>query len=529
MRLHFALNPFSLYALTACTFVACDTKPTEVEDAGADTTVADTAKPTRPLSCSSPMMLDGILGTVTTTVDTTMVSERPSDLGLNCGNPSGSAIWSPQSYLAYKVPGTGQKAISFSTLFPQTRSGNSNDLVVIVQLRREACTLPTENFPPNCFGPVGGPQGMEEWRSRGNTTAMGGDTVYFLLTGYASLPAERMLTDRGTIRIDITATDAVAPTLASGFASINGNSLFVEATGTDSDMNAAGMLLRFYKANALVDLTNDEEAEPNVDVVTLAFSPMPTTATFTASGTRTEASNSLAAFLATAEVDQVGISVFDQSYATSSEVKVTLIRSMSVCAEQICNGRETVCASPYTCDIGTCKLTIPEVMIPTPTDVMQSTSITNTLSPGAGGSVGQQTGVSAPTACANNVDTSGPELAYLLVVPPGAYDLRLNAQGPAATFDTVLYVKREGCPHNVVACNDDINTMAMNYASSLEMRNITPGRYLVYVEAFGGQNLPASLQLNASLVPLLATAAACDNMQIQNRCMGSACTNNVCP
>lgn len=112
-------------------------------------------------------------------LDTSMTRSRPRDLGLACGNVEAELRWAPQEVIELHVPGEGPVAIEFDT----ARDGTPFEFNTVVQVRRECERVPTGIFPPSCFDDISDTPGAEEYRSAGEIAAMGGDVLYFYVTG----------------------------------------------------------------------------------------------------------------------------------------------------------------------------------------------------------------------------------------------------------------------------------------------------------------------------------------------------------
>ena len=82
-----------------------------------------------------------------------------------------------------------------------------------------------------------------------------------------------------------------------------------------------------------------------------------------------------------------------------------------------------------------------------------------------------------------------------------------------------------------MACNDDINTMGGNYASSLDVRNLGEGTYTIVVDLYAPDTAPSAFEMEVTFRPVLATGAACDPAGTANRCAGGACVaaTMMCP
>ncbi len=109
-------------------------------------------------------------------------------------------------------------------------------------------------------------------------------------------------------------------------------------------------------------------------------------------------------------------------------------------------------------------------------------------------------------------------------------DLLVTTEQPGTgATDTILYMRAECVdPGQELACNDD--RVAGDLQSDIEARDLGPGTYFIFVEAYGGIAMgTAPHELLITARPVLNTGAACDDAVLLNRCAAGPCTAGVCP
>lgn len=470
---------------------------------------------------------DGVLGTPSTLMlDTTMTETRPRDLGLSCGNP-GARRWAAQEIIEYRVPGTGPVGVTVST----ENMGTDASFNTVVQIREACDAIPTRTFPPTCFDDVA----ADNFQTTGGTQAMGGDTLYFVITGHADpLPVTETV-DSGRVRVVIEAASNAPPTLATARAFYVGNNTRIEATGLDADGNIAGITFGLNAAGGRVDFNGDGVGNA-ADVFFYSFDTTAGTApdwegVVNVMGTAT---GGIATFCRQMGVacDFAFITAYDESFAVSAELRVPIGEAMIVGLGEAC-GPDAVCGAGLVCgtDPAVCNATPAATMacdaatliaVPAPEGMSTSETAMTTLTAGSPGVF------AAPSTCAPGA-ANGVERIFRVDVPAGTFDLTFTTDltGTAMT-DTILYV-RGSCADagSDLGCQDDI-AMGMT-RSRVEVRNATEGDYYAFVESYNGAAGP--VQIRASLRPVLATGAACDPAGVQNRCAGAACSaaTMMCP
>jgi hypothetical protein len=517
-----------VFSATLLCLAGCNSSPPAATDAAVppDAWTMPDAYVT-PDSCDPAHLhrVDGMMGsTVSIDLNTDMTSTRPRDLGPACGNTAAELRWARQEVVEFHVPGTGSMGVHVSTDNTMTQS-NFNTLI---QVRSGSCAaVPQSVLPLSCFDDVS----QTNLRTDGGYTAMGGSTLYFVVTGYSDPPATEMAVDHGMVHVEFTVTPNTPPMLTGGTATLNGINTIVSATATDAEGPIGGYAFSLFNAGGQLDTNGDGVGNGN-DVFVLPFDSVDTMGT-----TYTGHSLIDGMQLRVAEVcrggamcTQMGLVVYDQQYATSNMIMVPIHDAVVVGIGQTCDDLH-ICGGGAVCTMGTCQPTAAAtaacgaaqvLTIATPTDTATTATVMGTV-PATGiftGSCGM---------------TTGGEQIWNLTVPAGMYDLALTTRGAStpASSDTELYV-RSNCVDSgtelPMGCNDDINTGGMVYSSALSFRNIASGTYSIFVEIYPGATT-RNYGLTATLTPVLASGAACDPAGVMNRCATGACgaASHVCP
>lgn len=497
--------------LAAC--VAGCGEPPATPDAGVSEggTPIDPAGPLP--TCASPLVLEGVEDrTVIAELDTLGGLDGAIDLG-DCGPTDARP---PQGVIAYRVPGTGDHAVTVSTI----NNGTDRTFDTVLAVRRGSCGAFPATTSQLCFDDQG-----SDRRSRGTLLAQGGETVYVIASGWESEGA----VDRGPMRVEITARVNHPPAIESGSVLVTPAGVRVEVRGSDEDADGWGVLVTFHgPARELLDTDGDGDAD-YADGLVGAFDRSVTgalewreTATLPmpegAIGGATEA----------------WIRILDEPRAYSAtDLAVPVRTGLEVGSGEACSPTR-VCAIELECRDLTCQAT-PEraalcaaatpIVIETPTVGATSASAEGVLMPGDGSFTGS---------CASTV---GRELVYRVDVPAGRFDVlaTTDVPGTSTDVDTVIYA-RASCVDPASApeewCNDDID-LANNRRSDLELLDVPEGPLALFVEHWAGvpADRTARIETEVTLRPVLDTGATCDPQGALNRCASGACpaATRACP
>lgn len=510
-----------LRALGACALaatVACAPAPGGPDAGPGPTPDAGFVEPPLATVCDEDQLqvVDSSVNPVSVDVDTGATTVAPRDMGFGCNNDE-AAVFAPQKVVRYTVPGTGPKALQFST----DNEGTDPDFPTIVQVRRRCEEIPTGIMPPTCFGPTD----AANLRGEGGTAAEGGDTLYFLLSGYSDAPGT--LAEHGTIRLTITVRDAVKPTLSSATAALIGTRVEVTGSAGDVDGNIGGLSAAFLDAaGALIDLDGDGLSTASDELAR----PFLANLTGLTSYTGAIAVNGAAAFLRDAGAVKARIRAWDRSFHVSETLDVDLEELPEsgvggACGAEArcfigldCRGAECVAPEAAT---NVCAGASPLAVTPPQGGLASRKVVLGVLSTGNGAIFGS---------CA---DTPGKEAIYAVEVPAGKFDLlaQTNVEGTESDVDTVVYV-RQSCadPSTEKACNDEV--ARGDSRSSTGVLDAATGTWFVFVEDWEGvASGTTRFNLMVTLRPVLATGEACDVTQANNRCERARCLPSTarCP
>ncbi|MCC7538581.1 MAG: hypothetical protein IT379_20320 [Deltaproteobacteria bacterium] len=497
-------------------------------------------------TCDEPLVVEGRIGLATAMVDTTGGGAPADDFGacqtyLDDLAESGFEIGArrAQAVIAYEVPGTGSVGIEFTTSNPGTTLTDS-----IVEVRTGASC--DDGAAAECFDDTA----MDDFLSTGTVSAMGGDTIYFIVSGFPyGMKPDGAVTE-GTIQITFTAAMNAAPTLtgltaAQTFPAGGDPLVTITMMGGDPDGNAAGAEIELLDAmGAVIDIDGDGVGDEN-DIITGPFDDpgvdgmMTFTATVTLTGDAAEFGGA-----------QVRARIVDAFDSTSSQMTAmitglsagpgeacdmdTPCRMPAVCAAGTCRlpaefgemcDMVIACAPPNVCTAGTCQAT-PEATAacaaaaPITLDAMSSGMAMGTLMPGDGLFEGS---------CSA---TGGTEALFTVTIPAGMHDLVADTAvlGTDEMADTVVYI-RSTCADSremaEVACSDDEEDTRGRAA----FENATAGTYTIFVEDFNGVEamMTTPFALRVYLRPVLGAGAACDDMGLANRCSTGPCAMGTCP
>ena len=474
----------------------CDSPaPVMSDDAGTDAGPMEVDSGP-PFTCARTQVLMGEMGTQTVMVDTTMTAERPRDLGPGCGNTAAEVRWARQEVIEYHVPGSPDETVGVQ--LETGGEGTQVDLAVVMQVRETCDRLPAQGFPPTCFA---------DFPANGGFQAQGGDVRYIILTGFSDPPAGAMLVDEGRIQLDITAGPVSPPTVTGATVDLQTvTRIRFTATGMDPEGNAAGMLVRPYVGETLVDLNGDMRADRGSDYIDAAFERV--SGNFSGSrgiSINPDGTNFLTYLFRGFGIDRVRVEVYDSTYALAEEIDATLTDSAATAA---------------------CGRAMP-INVPMPAGMATSASATGTLI--------------VPTrsydefglfwgSCAPGQQGLGAEGVHAIVVPEGRFDLRLSTNAPGSrSTDTVLYVRSDcDARESELGCSQDVGS---DRQSEVLLTDVAPGTYYAFVEQFDIGMAASPYELVATLIPVLESGATCDPAGVANRCGTGACAaaTMLCP
>lgn len=487
---------------------ACNDLPPPMIDAGGMTPDVPEVLPDVPppiFACDGDNeVINGVIGeTVTVMFDTTMTDERPRDLGVRCGNPSGEGLtWANQEVVEYHVPGTGPVGIEFSAINAVTPM-NFN---TVIQVRTECDVVPDQSFPPTCLDDAT----ATDPRSRGAVMAEGGDTIYFIVTGYSDPEPIRMQIDEGPIQVTFTPRVNTPPTLTAASAIVNGTAMLLRAEATDAEGPILGYALQLFTAAGQIDLDGDGDADTQ-DILPFGWEMVTGTNPYVGSSVVTPDMDGyrLAEYCAAIGCTEAGIAVFDQQYAGSAFLRVPITPPELSGVGDPCDGVGLVCASGLNCVSGTCAVSArvatacmmaTPIVIDEPVDDTPTTAtVSGVLNRGAGAFY-------SPCSEGTNVEANsiGREAIYRIdIEEAGEYRLDLTTALPGTgTRNTILYVRgdcADSRPASSLGCNDDA---AGGSASEVSLE-VGPGTYYVFVEFFDGvMTASAAFDLQATLTLL---------------------------
>lgn len=464
-------------------------------------------------TCAMPQVVEGRIGLATAMVDTSGGPPGPLMLGA-CALDGMSSIAKAQAVIAYQVPGTGSVGIEFTTDNPGTEEG----LDTMVEVRTGDCT---DAAMSQCFDDIDTAGG--NYLSEGTVSAMGGSTVYFVLTGFPDAEGMEMRgLNEGAMQITFTAAMNAPPTItgvtaAQAFPAMGDPTLTVTVMGGDPDGNGAGAEIELLDAaGAALDLSGDGMVDAD-DVIAADFDDsVDGMMTFTGVVTLTGDASEIGA-------TQVRVRTADAFGATSAPMTGPITGLPAEFGES-CDA-DTPCRAPSVCTGGTC-----QASAETAAACMAATAITldgmgsgmsmGTLLPGTGlfsGSCGS---------------TGGTESIFTVTIPAGMHDLVADTAvlGTDEMADTVVYIRNVcGNPRSepAGACSDDEEDARARAA----VLNAPAGTYTIFVEDFGGVDMgmmtPFAVQVR--LRPVLGAGAMCDMMGLANRCSTGDCAMGTCP
>lgn len=462
----------------------------------------------RPLgTCQSPTLVEGTIGTVSVTFDTTGGPRGVLPLGMGCG----AGNEPPQAIVRYRVPGTGLMGVTFTTANPGTESAFDT----IVEVRRGGCAVPPADPFGACFDDaVPG----SVFQSSGGLAIEGGSDLDLLLTGY-----QGSMMDSGRVQLDITAGPASAPVLEAGTVGLAmDGALFATATGRDADANATGVVVTLRdRMGMAIDTTGDGVVNELDELVAPFESPVIGTMLRRARATDLIGADAAdqPELLQDAGAVQAELRVLDATFLRSAALVVP-IGLRPIAPGQMCVAVPLAeCAGELMCTGGLCAVS-PAVM----SACAEARALT--LTGGVGGASGSlAAGGLFEGSCGDGA--SREDLHRVTVPSDGRYDLLVTTDlpGTPAGVNTVLHVRQQcELPTTEIACDDD---GAPSQHSTIEVFEVMAGDHIVIVEA----SPPSSMyQLEVRLRRLRETGEACDVMGRNDRCRFGVCgASAVCP
>jgi hypothetical protein len=467
-------------------------------------------------TCAAPRRVTLALGeAMTITGDTRDGEAGPLSLGDACRNVDSTTV-PPQEVIAVEVPGSGEVGVAFDLT-----EGTTATFDTVVEVRTACETTPTS--VESCFDDAD----ETEPRSAGAFSAMGGSTIYLVVSGYAMSPSGGAASGAYTMRIE--AQSNAAPTLTAATARrVDDDRLEVFATGMDADTNVVGVGLQLLASDGStipLDAAVPDDVGPyyypfDLEVTTASFAMQRATAPGSADFDGIGGATSLRVF------------TYDVYGVRSATRELTIDMVSEVGFGGSCDATH-LCRAPNLCEAGLC-VASPETLAlcgaatavtlsapagSEPSVTMQSIS----LAPGVGIATGQ--------GCEYTSDATEKILA--VTVPAGAFDLvaTTNLASNPAELDTVLYV-RTSCENETteLVCDDDYaGAPDGDYRSFAVVENVTAGTHFVFVDGYAPFDAATTIALELRLRPVLATGASCDPAGVQNRCASGACPAGASP
>ena len=474
--------------------------PTVRDDAGLDAAVSTSSLAT----CAMPRVIAPRLGELTTIMgDTTGGPAGPLEI-LTCGNPDAAAV-PPQEVLAIRVPGTGLVGVRVDLT---AETDPAFDAVVQV---RATCGTEPETYVATCFDDSNGtPQ------PNAGFMAMGGSTVYVVVTGYGD-PAEGNVSE-GIYSATIGVEENAAPTLASAAAYRLGTSEFVVlGTGMDPDGDASSYSFELLNAAGAVIAPSD--TGPFV----IDFDVPQYGASFSnARLTMALADYEDAVATGIAAASSIRISVVDSFSMQSATRMIPISNATEVALGATCDATH-LCAAPNECIAGIC-----EVSAAVSAACADARAITLTAPIGGTPSVRSETvtlSASGGALLSPECMGVGDEQVFSVTVPAGASDLIVTTNVPETMSDTVL-ASRTVCSDAATetACNDDYpGAPDGDYRSEIQLSAPGASTQTIIVNTYDVLTAPGTIRVEFRLRPRLAPGAACDPAGVMNRCASGAC------
>jgi len=483
-------------------------------------------------SCSMPLVAESREGTVSVMSDTSAGDPGPLDFGMTCGTPITDPTMRPaQVVVSYVVPGTGMRSVAITTL----NDGTPANFDTLIQVRRGDCTMAPTVREGTCFDdgatPATPPPMVAEFRTVGRFAATGGETLYFVVTGFGprGMPIADHINE-GPFQLDITVADPSPPTLTMASVDVVGGSGApsdvgrASVTGGDSGGDAVGVVLTLLDASGMPVNVNGDATIDALDDERAPFAPPGVTGMTTFM--QTVDVFSLAMDVMRTSATQARVRIYDADGSESMPLTVDIHVVSEVGLGAVCDAMH-ICRIGLTCTSGTCAASAEvtaacagATAIPL-SGTPATGSVMGTLPAGAGV-------LAPPPMCLGG----GGEALYRVTVPTGAFDLIASTANAstAMTLDTVLWALST-CADSTAgpagACVDDV--MGERRAT-LVVQNAPAGTYTIVVASYATLTAATPFGLDVTLRPVLATGAACDPAGVMNRCSAGACpAGAICP
>jgi len=525
----------TLFVSGAVALVACNNTPASTDagptgDAGSTVDTGPTADTGHDTGggggvCETAMAVTLPMGMFTFHGDTTGHTTGLVDIGANCGGQMAGEMQAPEQALAITLPGmpTDHVAVNY-TLGNMGTAANFDTTTQV----RTSCASSTGAM---CFDDIS----ANDYRSQGSIVGMGGQMVFLIVTGFR-MP-DMMHVNSGPYEIDFTTyVNPQPPTLASGDSSLlDGDLLTVHATGMDPQSAAASLQISFLDAmsNPIgFDIDMNAMTPDVTDLGPYGFTPsiigmMNFTGTLRITG--------FMPFPQALTATQLRISVIDSATLQSNEIMIPLAIAHTVHVGDACDTTH-VCPGGVDCTGTPAVCTVPAAVaaacgaataltIATPTTTTTSTMTTVDYGTGTGNFEGS---------CIGQGGMGDDHVLSVMVPTGGPFDLIADApQMGEMGVDTVIYDRTVcGDPSTEDACNDDASAMPHIVASHMVVQNAAPGMHFIIADTFQTQTMSAMVPITVSLRPVLATGAACDPMELMNRCGTMPCPTTgtaTCP
>jgi len=481
-----------------------------------------------PRACAMRLAAASREGTVSVSSDTSAGDAGPLDLGMMCGAAvADPAMRPPQVVVSYVVPGTGMRTVRFTT----GTDGTPANFDTLIQVRRGMCATTPTVREGSCFDdglPPSMPPAVAEYRTLGTLVATGGETLYFVVTGFGTMMSETHVYE-GPFQLDITVGDVTPPTLTAATVTTTmeamASSARVSVTGGDASGDASGVVVTLLNAGGMALDTNGDMTVNAADDLRVLFDAPGVAGMMTFMATATDGFGLLGAINRTMAT-RARVRITDAVGAESTPLTVDITGVREVGFGAACD-MSRVCAATLTCTGGICAASAATLAA-----CAGATPVTLSGSPATASVSGMLPMGPAVLARPPMCGGSGNHVLYTVTVPAGAFDLVASTVNTrtAMTLDTVVYAlstcaNPTGGPAG--ACVDD--SMGERRAN-LVVQNIAAGTYTVVVASYTALAAPAAFGLDVTLRPVLATGATCDPMGVMNRCSAGACPmGGTCP